>query len=222
MAQQLSWGADFRQGIMSTALSLRVWYTAVSGVGAAAIAAGIVLAPASPDAASERDTSERVVSPDVVLVWTNPTSSLRAKASSGQKWLSQISPVKGRLMDALESLNTAAKSQDFVGMHDSCIRLAVAARDVDATQPAPTEDLTAAIQEAVDNFKLAGSKCDQLTAEAGQDAVQEVLTDVQNGVVAMQQAANLIDSAAPEAAGAPTAKPLPPRVPRGRLPVMPQ
>jgi hypothetical protein len=204
---------------MSTSSSLRGWYLGVFGVGAAAIAAGIVLAPSSLDTGPERAASQRAVSPPVVLVSTYATNSIKAEASANQKWMSKITPVKGRLQDALESLNDAAQAQDFVGMHDSCVRLGAAANDLAATQPSPREDLTAAIQDAVDNFKQAGSKCDVLTPEAGQDAVQGVLADVQNGVASLQQAAALLDTAGPTAKKAPKAKPLPPLVPPGRLPM---
>ena len=194
---------------MST--SLRVWYSAVFGLGAAAITAGIVLAPASPDAASER-----AVSADVVLVSTNPMTSLKSKASANEKWQSEISAAVGRLQDALKSFNEAAQSRDFVAMQASCGRLGVAARDMGATPPAPRQDITAAIQGAVDNFELAGSKCDMLTAGAGQDALQGILIDVQNGFAGMQQAeAALADATAPKPAETPIATPLPPHIPMG-------
>ena len=65
-----------------------------------------------------------------------------------------------------------------------------------ATLPAPSQAVTDALRGAVDNFHLAGSKCGTLTPEAGRDAVQAVLTDLQNGMAAMQEASNAINSAA--------------------------
>ena len=149
---------------MST--SLRVWYSAVFAVGAAAIVAGGVLAQPSSETASGHP-----VQAGVVLVSTNPTVSMKARASDNQKWQSKFTPVMGRLNDSLKAFNASAKSQDFAAMQASCGRLGVAARDMGATLPGPRKDLTAAIQGAVDNFLAAGSKCDTLTPEAGQDAV---------------------------------------------------
>ena len=196
---------------MST--SLRVWYSAVFAVGAAAIVAGGVLAQPSSETASGHP-----VQAGVVLVSTNPTVSMKARASDNQKWQSKFTPVMGRLNDSLKAFNASAKSQDFAAMQESCGRLGVAARDMGATLPGPRKDLTAAIQGAVDNFLAAGSKCDTLTPEAGQDAVQSVLTDVQNGVAAMQSASAVMANAdGPDKPETPIATPLPPHMPMGGI-----
>lgn len=196
---------------MST--SLRVWYSAVFAVGAAAIVAGGVLAQPSSETASGHP-----VQAGVVLVSTNPTVSMKARASDNQKWQSKFAPVMGRLNDSLKAFNASAKSQDFAAMQASCGRLGAAARDMGATLPGPRKDLTAAIQGAVDNFLAAGSKCDTLTPEAGQDAVQSVLTDVQNGVAAMQSASAVMANAdGPDKPETPIATPLPPHMPMGGI-----
>ena len=132
---------------------------------------------------------------DVVLVTTNPTISMK-EAAANQKWLSKFTGVMGRLSASLKAFDAAAKGQDFVAMQDSCGRIGVAARDMGATLPAPSQAVTDALRGAVDNFHLAGSKCGTLTPEAGRDAVQAVLTDLQNGMAAMQEASNAINSAA--------------------------
>ena len=196
---------------MST--SLRVWYSAVFAVGAAAIAAGGVLAQPPSEMASGHPARA-----GVVLVSTNPTVSMKARSSDNQKWQSKFTAVMGRLNDSLKAFNAAAKSQDFAAMQESCGRLGIAARDMGATLPGPRKDLSAAIQGAVDNFQAAGSKCGTLTPEAGQDAVQAVLTDVQNGVAGMQNASAVMANAdAPDAPETPIATPLPPHMPMGGI-----
>jgi hypothetical protein len=196
---------------MST--SLRVWYSAVFAVGATAIAAGGMLAQPSSETASGHP-----VQAGVVLVSTNPTVSMKARASDAQRWQSKFSAVMGRLNDSLKAFNASAKNQDFAAMQESCGRLGIAARDMGATLPGPRKDLSDAIQGAVDDFLAAGSKCGTLTPEAGQEAVQSVLTDVQNGVAAMQNASAVMANAnAPAAPETPVATPLRPRMPMGGI-----
>ena len=132
---------------------------------------------------------------DVVLVTTNPTISMK-EAAANQKWLSKFTGVMGRLSASLKAFDAAAKGQDFVAMQDSCGRIGVAARDMGAHAARSITGRHRRSPGAVDNFHLAGSKCGTLTPEAGRDAVQAVLTDLQNGMAAMQEASNAINSAA--------------------------
>lgn len=174
---------------MST--SLRVWYSAVCALGATAIAGGLALSGPAPEAAPGQPKALRT---DIVLISTTSTKDLKDKARANQKWQSKFSAAMGPLDDSVKAFDTAAKAKDFPGMQAACQDIRSAANGMGATLPAPREDLDAALQGAVGDFKAAGSKCDTLTPEAGQDAIQAVANDIQNGISGMQSASSVMNS----------------------------
>ena len=171
--------------------SLRVWYSAVCAVGATAIAGGLALSnPASEPALGQAPA----MSTDVVLISTASTADMKKKAKANQKWQSSFSAAMGPLNDSIKAFDTAAKGPDYPGMQAACEQMRTAANAMGATMPSPREELTAALQGAIGDFKSAGSKCDTLTPDAGQDAIQSVVNDVQNGVSGMQSASAIVNS----------------------------
>ncbi|MGJ6122112.1 hypothetical protein QN239_05980 [Mycolicibacterium sp. Y3] len=176
---------------MST--SLRVWYSAVLAVGAGAIVAGGVLAQPTQITAAGAPVPTQA---GVALMSANPTVSMKVQAGATQQWVTKFMPALGRVNDSIKSLQAAAEGQDFGAMQASCSRLSKAAGDIEAMLPAPRRDMTTALQSAVDSYQQVGAKCDTLTPEGGQAAVQAISVDVKNGMTAMDQATTIYKNAA--------------------------
>lgn len=167
---------------MSPSHSLRIKHLAAGVAGCAVVAAVGVLAHPLPDASSPAG-AQRAASAEVILVSDTPTRpSPRSRVGTNDPWVSKTQSALKRLNTAIADFQTAIEAKDYPALQDACTRVGSAGRAIESALPAPSQEATDALGEAVSNFHAAGSKCDGLTAEAGSGAVQSVVADIKTGM----------------------------------------
>jgi len=166
---------------------MRIWYTGVFAVGAAALAAGALLGhvPESVHA--------HAVTADIVLVSGNPTSSAKAAAEKAKQWQQKTSVALQQLNTALNDFQAASQAEDGAGMQEACGRIGAAGQAIKSALPAPSDALTTPLSAAAANFLSAGSKCGALDGSDA-DTAQSVVKDLQAGIANVQTAQGAMGS----------------------------